>query len=144
MRFSMSTTPEKCYHCTLWKTDAIKFQLFPLKIGCILNSQLLYHTTTAKSVGHMCAPNIVKTGWFLTEIVKKIKGRRFYWDTVSGVLLKWRSVYAKGRGKGPEGTLLIYDHWGEYTLSKKNPEVGICRIPAYTPPIHHWTQCSDK
>jgi len=25
----------------------------------------------------------------------------------------------KGRGEGPEGTLLIYDHWGEYTLSKK-------------------------
>ena len=24
-----------------------------------------------------------------------------------------------GRGKGPESTLLIYDHWGEYTLSKK-------------------------
>jgi len=43
----------------------------------------------------------------------------------------------KGRGEGPEGTLLIYDHWGEYTLSK-NPEVGIRRIPAYIPPIHHW------
>jgi len=28
----------------------------------------------------------------------------------SGVLLKWRWVYAKGRGEGPEGTLLIYDH----------------------------------
>jgi len=23
---------------------------------------------------------------------------------------KWRWVYAMGRGKGPEGTLLIYDH----------------------------------
>jgi len=43
-------------------------------------------------------------------------------------------AYAKGRGEGPEGTLLIRDHWGEYTLSK-NPEVGIRRIglPAYTP-----------
>jgi len=32
------------------------------------------------------------------------------WTRVdSGVLLKWRWVYAKGRGKGTEGTLLIYD-----------------------------------
>jgi len=23
---------------------------------------------------------------------------------------KWRWIYAKGRGEGPEGTLLIYDH----------------------------------
>jgi len=46
---------------------------------------------------------------------------------------KWRWVYAKGRGKGTEGTLLIYDRWGEYTLSKKTPEVGIRCIPAYTP-----------
>jgi len=28
----------------------------------------------------------------------------------SGVLLKWRWVYANGRGEGPEGTLFIYDH----------------------------------
>jgi len=33
----------------------------------------------------------------------------------------------KGRGEGPEGTLLIYDHLGEYTLSKKPGG-----IPAYT------------
>jgi len=29
---------------------------------------------------------------------------------ISGVLLKWRWVYAEGRGEAPEGTLLIYDH----------------------------------
>jgi len=23
---------------------------------------------------------------------------------------------------------------------QKNPEVGICRIPAYTPPVHHWSR----
>ena len=45
MIFSMSTTPEKGYHCTLWKIDVIKIS-FLSQIGCILNSQLLYHTTT--------------------------------------------------------------------------------------------------
>jgi len=35
---------------------------------------------------------------------------RMWHPTCSGVLLKWRWVYAKGRGEGPEGTLLIYDH----------------------------------
>ena len=55
--------------------------LFPSKTGRILNSnwytirQLKFQKSktaeTAKSVGHVCAPNIVKTGWFLTEIFKK-------------------------------------------------------------------------
>ena len=35
----------------------------------------------------------------------------------------------KGRGEGPEGTLLIYDHLGEYTLSKKP---GGWYTPQYT------------
>jgi len=65
----------------LWKIDVIKFPLFPSKIGCILNSLLLYHTTTeisekqncrnVNSVHHMCAPNIIKIGWFLTKIFQK-------------------------------------------------------------------------
>ena len=80
--------------------DVIKFPLFPSKIGCILNSQLFYHTATEisekskiaetvnwkletlKSVHHMCAPNIVKIGRVLTEIFKTMKSGRFYWDTV--------------------------------------------------------------
>jgi len=45
----MSSTPEKYYHCTLWKIDIIKFPLFPSKIGWILNSQLLYLTTSEVS-----------------------------------------------------------------------------------------------
>ena len=47
-----------------------------------------------------------------------------------------RWVYAKGRGEGPEGTLLICDHWGEYTLSKKPG----CWYTPYTRvylPIHY-------
>ena len=31
-----------------------------------------------------------------------------------------------GRGEGPEGTLLIYDHWGEYT-----PQYTTARIVSY-------------
>ena len=42
----------------------------------------------------------------------------------------------KGRGEGPEGTLLIYDHLGEYTLSKKPGG-----IPAYT--AQYTTVCKD-
>ena len=72
----------KCYHCTLWKIDVIKFPMFPSKIGCILNSQLLNHTRQVKfqtskiaeivkSVIHVCAPSIVKIDWFLTEMFKK-------------------------------------------------------------------------
>jgi len=29
----------------------------------------------------MCAPKVIKTGRFLTEIFHKNKGGRFYWDT---------------------------------------------------------------
>ena len=50
---------------------------------------------------------------------------------------KWRWVYAKGRGEGPEGTLLIYDHWGEYTLSKKPGGWYTPYTRVYPPPIHH-------
>jgi len=91
--FSTSTTPAKCYHCTLWKMDVFKFPLFPSSVGCILNGQLLYRTTTEISdkriklqellqASTMFAPNIVKIGWLLTAIFKKIKGGRFYWDAV--------------------------------------------------------------
>ena len=53
----------------------------------------------------------------------------------SGVLLKWW-VYANGRGKRPEGTLLIYDRWGEYRLSKPPRRLVYAvypRIPPNTP-----------
>jgi len=46
-------------------------------------------------------------------------GLGFYTLRGSGVLLKWRWVYTNERGEGHKGTLLIYDHRGEYTLSKK-------------------------
>jgi len=49
----------------------------------------------------------------------------------SGVLLNMEVVIHKRAWHTRiRYTLLIYDHWGEYTLSK-NPEVGIRRIPAY-------------
>jgi len=37
-----------------------------------------------------------------------------------------------GIRKGPEGTLLIYDHWGEYTLSKKPGGWYTPYTPQYT------------
>jgi len=51
-------------------------------------------------------------------------------------------VYASGRGKGPEGTLFIYDHCGEYTLSKKPRRLvyAICphaRDLHLLPPVHY-------
>ena len=50
----------------------------------------------------------------------KSKGAKGELFVISGVLLKMEVGIRKGRGEGPEGTLLIYDHWGEYTLSKKS------------------------
>jgi len=61
---------------------------------------------------------------------------RTHYHASSGVLLKMEVGICKGRGKGPEGTLLIYDHWGEYTLSKKTRRLvyGVYpRIPPNTP-----------
>jgi len=51
----------------------------------------------------------------------------------SGVLLKMEVVYANGRGEGFEGTLLIYDHWGEYTLSKKTRRLVYGVYPRISP-----------
>jgi len=90
----MSSTPEKYYHCTLWKIDIIKFPLFPSKIGCILNSQLLYLTTSEISEKqklqkllncqpHVCAKHCKNWQIFDWNIQKIIKCGRFYWDTVT-------------------------------------------------------------
>ena len=38
------------------------------------------------------------------------KERNYVIVTQWCIAKKWRWVYAKGRGEGPEGTLLIYDH----------------------------------
>ena len=54
----------------------------------------------------------------------------------SGVLLKMEVGIRKGRVEGSEGTLLIYDHWGEYTLSKK-PGGWYTAYTRVYPPIHH-------
>jgi len=60
----------------------------------------------------------------------------------SGVLLEMEVGIRKGRGEGPEGTLLICEHWGEYTLSKKTRRLvyGVYpRIPPNTPlPATRW------
>jgi len=53
--------------------------------------------------------------------------------TYNGVLLNMEvGIHKRGWHTCIRYTLLIYDHWGEYMLSK-NPEVGVWRIPAYTP-----------
>ena len=57
---------------------------------------------------------------------------RTHYRASSGVLLKMEV----GICKGPEGTLLIYDHWGEYTLSKK-PGGWYTAYTRVYPPIHH-------
>jgi len=62
----------------------------------------------------------------------------------SGVLLKMEvGIYAKGRGKGLEGTLLIYDHWGEYTLSKKTRRLVYAVYPRI-PPQYTTANETDK
>jgi len=63
----------------------VKFSLLSSKIGCILNSQVKFQIHVAEivqNIHHMCAPKVVKTDRFLTEMFKNIKDGRFYWDTV--------------------------------------------------------------
>ena len=63
----------------------------------------------------------------------------------SGVLLKMEvGIYAKGRGKGLEGTLLIYDHSGEYTLSKNPGGWYTPYTRVYPPPNSTTANETDK
>ena len=39
----------------------------------------------------------------------------------------------KGRGEGPEGTLLIYDHWGEYIRCQKTRRLVYAVYPRIYP-----------
>ena len=61
----------------------------------------------------------------------------FWYGLTSGVLLKMEVGIRKGAWRRAEGTLLIYDHWGEYTLSKK-PGGWYTAYTRVYPPIHHW------
>jgi len=76
--FSVSATPDKTLPLYL-----VKDRRFPEKLAashianCCTRQQLKFQTSkiadTVKNVHHMCAPNIVKTGWFLAEIFKRYK-----------------------------------------------------------------------
>jgi len=64
--------PEKCYHCTLFKTD-------------VINCYTTWHWNVRKSkiaetvkVSNICVHQTLETfGWFLNEIFKKYKGDVF-------------------------------------------------------------------
>ena len=60
---------------------------------------------------------------------------------LSGVLLKMEvGICKRGVTKGLKVPCLFMI--AEVSIRcQKNPEVGIRRIPAYTPPIHHCTSC---